>query len=151
MNVYINQFIAAGRMTGDPQIIPYGKQGKEMAKFSLAMNKPGRFRNQTIFIDVSVFGGSVDFVKRFLKKGSSVFCVGEIDYSTWTDNLGEKRNTLSMKAYTVISLTGAGEPIEDNGDDAPAPDGDDVPPFPRGNSRYAPGSSYSDEDDTPPF
>ncbi len=149
MSTYINHVIVAGVIVKDPEFVTYGQQGKEMAKFPLALNKPSRGgRRNTIFVNVSVFGSSVTFIKNYLGKGSAVLCNGELNYSTWKDKLGEERRELAMTAFNVSGLDRGDRSDElNNADNSYYEAPQDVAPFPRGDARFAPGA----DDDTPPF
>jgi len=95
-----------GRLTRDVQIRPtqYGSIGS----FGLAVNRRGKGPNakeETTFVDITVFAKLADVCAQYLRKGSPVFAAGHLKLEQWNDRTtGEKRSKLGVVAETVQFL-----------------------------------------------
>jgi single-strand DNA-binding protein len=103
---YENNFTVIGNLTKKPEINYHtNKKGDEFAlcKFNLAANKPGK-DDETLFIDVSIFGSLGEACAEYLDKGSPVYITGELIYDTWKDENGKNISKISLKATNVQFL-----------------------------------------------
>jgi single-strand DNA-binding protein len=105
----LNKVIVAGRLTRDPEL-RYTPQGKPWCRISIANTRyfkgsDGERREDTAFIDVTVWGPMAEFVGERLKKGRPVIVDGSLRSSEWEDKeSGQKRRKLEVNAQRVAPL-----------------------------------------------
>ena len=130
-----------GHLGQDPEM-RYTNTGVPVASFSVATKKnwtgaDGQRQEKTVWFRVSSWQKQAEIVTQYLKKGSKVHVVGEIEEPrVFTDRDGNARSSLEMRAFTVTFLDSRtdsqqqGGPVQNNGSAAPAPIApadDDVP------------------------
>lgn len=86
----INKVILIGNVTKDPEI-RQTKDGKEIASFSLATNerwkdKNGEKKEKVEFHNISAFGGVVNVIKNYVKKGSKLYIEGALETQKYEKN-----------------------------------------------------------------
>ena len=105
----INKVSLAGRLTRDPEL-RYIASGTAVCKLGLAVSrkfktKTGETREDTLFINVTVWGQSGEFCNEYMKKGTPVMVEGRLSSNEWEDkNTGQKRSTIEVTADRVQSL-----------------------------------------------
>ncbi|MBI4576106.1 MAG: single-stranded DNA-binding protein [Planctomycetes bacterium] len=114
-----NSVMLLGNLTRDPELrsLP---SGSPVAEFGLAVNRvwngaEGEKREETCFVEVSVYGRSAENVHRYLRKGRPVFLQGRLKYDAWTGEDGKKRSKLKVVAERVQFLNSR----RDGGKDSP--------------------------------
>jgi single-strand DNA-binding protein len=91
-----NKVFLIGRLTRDPQL-RYTPGGAPVADLGLATSrtyntKDGERREDTLFIDVTVWNRQAENCCQYLAKGRMVHVEGYLKMETWEDrNTGEKR------------------------------------------------------------
>ena len=78
----LNKVCLIGHVGRDPEIV-YFKSGDGVAKFSLATtekwkSKEGEQKEKTEWINVEVFGGTVEVVKNYVEKGKQLYIEGQL-------------------------------------------------------------------------
>jgi len=137
----LNRVFLMGNLTRDPEL-RYIPSGQAVCAFGLAVNNKygsGDDRKEdTLFIDVTVWGKAAESSAEYLKKGSPVFIEGRLRLRQWDDKeTGQKRSKMEVTASTVQFLPsarqggGAAKGGSQGGEEPPtdmpsAPD-DDVP------------------------
>lgn len=117
----INKVILAGNLTRDPEL-KYIPSGTALCKLGLAVNrkfktKSGELKEDTLFINVDVWGASAEFCGQNLRKGRAVMVEGRLKSDDWEDkNTGQKRTSFSVTADRVQMLS-----WEDRGGSSSAP------------------------------
>lgn len=105
----LNKVILAGRLTRDPEL-RYTPQGKPWCRVSVANTRyfkgsDGERREDTTFVDVTVWGPMAEFVGERLKKGRPVIVDGSLRSSEWEDKeSGQKRRKLEVNAQRIAPL-----------------------------------------------
>lgn len=105
----LNKVIIAGRLTRDPEL-RYTTSGKPYCKVGVAntryyKSQDGERREDTAFVDVTVWGPQAEFVGERLKKGRPVLVEGSLRSSEWEDKAtGQKRSRLEVNAQRVTPL-----------------------------------------------
>lgn len=105
----INRVTIAGRLTRDPEL-RYIQSGTAVCKLGLAVSrkfktKTGETREETLFINATVWGQSGEWVGERLKKGAPVLVEGSLKSSEWEDkNTGQKRTAIDINANRVQPL-----------------------------------------------
>lgn len=104
-----NQVVLAGNLTRDPEL-RYTPSGTAVADLRLAVNTPykgksGQVEENTLFIDVTVWGRQAELVAQYLKKGRQVLIDGRLDYEEWeAKDGGGKRSRHRVTANRVQFL-----------------------------------------------
>ncbi len=104
----LNCFVGIGRLTRDPEL-RYTPSGRAVCRFGLAINRS--YKNQegnnvedTLFINVSVWGKQAEYSSQFLRKGRRTALNGELRSNNWQDREGNKRVSFEINARTIQFL-----------------------------------------------
>lgn len=96
----LNCVTLIGRLCAAPEL-KTTPSGKEVCSFTLAVDrsytKPGEQR-QADFIPVVAWESNALFVSRYFSKGSLIAVMGSIQSRIYTDNKGNKRTSIEIKA-----------------------------------------------------
>jgi single-strand DNA-binding protein len=157
----LNKYLFMGRLTADPEIRHTGN-GNAVSDLRLVTNNryttsSGEQREDTLFIDCTVWGRTAENCCNYLRKGSKVFIEGRLKLETWEDKkTGEKRSKIKLEADRVQFLDSKrSDETEEAPEPAPAP-ARQAAPAPARTARPAAGRRQAvpaaDEmDDTIPF
>ncbi len=119
-----NTVLLTGRLTRDAEL-KYTAGGVAMCRFALAVNrrfkdsKSGEWKDDTSYVDVSVWREAAERCGKILKKGSPVHIEGRLrSYAVESKEDGAKRTKLEVEARRVQILekasssgvTGGAEP-----------------------------------------
>ena len=157
----VNKVILIGNVTRDPEI-KYTPKGSAVTDLGLAVNRyytldGGEKKEETTFVDVTLWGRQAEIAGEYLKKGSPVYIEGRLQMDTWEDKqTGQKRSRLRVVAENLQLLgsrQGGGRPPSQSSEfeEAPSstfrsqPSSSPLPPPP--NKPVAP--SQPDDDDIP--
>lgn len=113
----INDVTIAGRLTRDPGQRPNGPVGFGMASTRYYKDKSGERREDTVFIDVEVWGAAGEYVKQNIAKGDPVLVEGRLKFDAWEATDGSKRSQIRIAAQRVQALAWKGK---SGGDEKPA-------------------------------
>ena len=110
----LNKIFLMGRLTFDPELrrTPSGTAVVElrMATSRSWMGKDGDRKEETLFIDVTVWDRQAETCAQYLKKGSSIHVDGYLKMDTWDDKTtGEKRSKIKVQADRVQFLDRRGD------------------------------------------
>lgn len=105
----LNKVFLMGRLTFDPELrrIP---SGTAVAELRLATSRSwsgrdGERREETLFIDVTVWDRQAETCCQYLKKGSAVHVEGYLKMDSWDDKTtGEKRSKIRVQGERVQFL-----------------------------------------------
>lgn len=111
----MNKFICSGNLTRDVELAAT-PNGVSVAKFAIAVNR--RFSNAdgervTDFFNIVVWRGQAENCAKYLKKGSKVAIVGELQTRTYEDKDGVKRYVTEVQADEVEFLSAKQEQESD--------------------------------------
>ena len=101
-----NKVILVGNLTRGVEL-KYTPTGTAIAKFGLATNRTykddvtGENKQETMFIDITVFGRSAEIANQYLRKGRRVLIEGRLVLDQWIDQSGQKRSKHSIVAEKV--------------------------------------------------
>lgn len=105
-----NRVIMIGNLTKDPEL-RYTASGLAVANFRLAVNskfKAGdEFKEESLFIDVVVWGKQGESCSQYLAKGRPVLVEGRLQERSW-ESEGQRRSKMEIVAQTVRFLGGRG-------------------------------------------
>jgi single-strand DNA-binding protein len=139
----MNKVYLVGRLTRDPEL-RYLPSGTALCKLGLAVSRnyrtrEGERREDTTFLNVSVWEKQAEFIGENLQKGRPVLIEGSLQSNEWEDkNTGQKRTMIEVRAQRVQPLdwddrggsgqrsSGGGGRQQSQGDEEPVPE-DDIP------------------------
>ena len=109
----LNKVFLAGRLTRDPQL-RFTPSGTPVADFGLAINRvwndaSGQRREETCFVDVTVWRRQAEVCHKHLKKGRAVLLEGRLTLDTWEGQDGQKRSRLRVVAERIQFIDWPGE------------------------------------------
>src|ERR687896_178173 len=99
----LNKVMLMGNITRDPEV-RYTPKGTAVADITLAVNRvystdSGEKREETTFVDVTLWGRTAEIAGEYLKKGRPVLIEGRLQLDTWDDKQsGQKRSKLKVVA-----------------------------------------------------
>ncbi len=105
----LNKVFLMGRLTADPELrrTPSGIAVTElrMATTRSWAGRDGERREETLFMDVTVWDRQAETCCQYLRKGSSIHVEGSLRMDNWEDkNTGEKRSKIRVTADRVQFL-----------------------------------------------
>jgi single-strand DNA-binding protein len=110
-----NKVILLGNLTRDPQV-RYTPGGTAVAELGLAVNrtwfdqKTNTRRDETTFVDVTLWGRQAEVAGEYLAKGRQVLIEGRLQLDTWEDKeSGQKRSKLKVVSENMKMVGGKGE------------------------------------------
>lgn len=105
----INKLMIAGRLTRNPEL-RYIPSGTALCKLSVAHSKKfktksGEEREDKVFLNVTVWGKTAEWVADKLRKGDPVLVEGRLTMNEWEDkNTGQKRSSIEVNAERVQQM-----------------------------------------------
>jgi single-strand DNA-binding protein len=134
----LNKVYLAGRLTNDPEL-KYLPSGVAVCKMRMASTRyykgrDGERKEESLFIDVTVWDKQGEYLGQRLRQGAPVLVEGRLKMDSWEDKTsGQKRTKLEIQAMRVQELawsenrpTGAVTPEPRAGQEEPIPE-DDIP------------------------
>lgn len=124
----MNQFTFVGNLTQDPKLTPLD-QGNQVGHLRVAVNTNAKGEEQTLFVDVTVWGRMAEVCEEYLSKGSKIFVTGSLWTDSWVGDDGKERFDLKVNADKVqfISTQGPQEEPETVTEEDSEVSDDDVP------------------------
>jgi single-strand DNA-binding protein len=97
----MNKVMLLGNLTRDVEVTYSKNGGLAIGKSGIAVNRKtktqsGEMRDETMFIDFTVFGGAADTIGRYFRRGSKILIEGRLQFDQWTDQNGGKRSRHSV-------------------------------------------------------
>jgi single-strand DNA-binding protein len=104
----LNRVFLMGNLTRDIEL-NHGKNGQPVTNIRLAVNRvyttqSGEKKEEVCYVTVVVWGKQAEACHTYLKKGSSIFVEGRLQYRTWEDAQGVKKSVLEVVADRVQFL-----------------------------------------------
>lgn len=110
-----NKVLLLGNLTRDPQV-RYTPGGTAVAELGLAVNRTwfdkqaNQKKEETTFVDVTLWGRQAEVAGEYLSKGRSVFIEGRLQLDQWEDKTsGEKRSKLKVVGEAMQMIGGRAE------------------------------------------
>ena len=107
----LNKVMLIGNCTRDPEI-RYTPKGTALVELGLAVNRSytadnGERREETTFVDVTLWGRQAEVANEYLRKGRPVFIEGRLQLDSWEDKqTGQKRSKLRVVGEGMQLLGG---------------------------------------------
>ena len=99
-----NKVILLGNLTRDPEM-RQTPSGTAVCSFGIATNRKYRQgeeqKEEVCFVDITVFGRQAELATQYLSKGRMVLLEGRLQYRTWEDQNGQRRNKLDVVAENI--------------------------------------------------
>jgi single-strand DNA-binding protein len=105
----LNKVFLIGNLTRDPEL-RYTPSGAAVTDLGLAVNRQyttreGERRDETLFVDITVWNRQAETCCQYLKKGRPIHVEGFLRMDSWEDkNTGEKRTKVRVEADRVQFL-----------------------------------------------
>ncbi len=126
-----NKVILIGNLTKDPEV-RYTPQGTPVTSFRLAVNQKYKsgdeMKQDTLFIDIVVWGKQGETCGQYLNKGSAVLVEGRLQERRW-ESEGQQRSKFEVVASQVRFLSSKRETPSSEGDITPPEATTDLEPF----------------------
>lgn len=101
-----NKAILIGNLTRDPEL-RYTPSGTPVTSFGIAVNtrykQSDEMKEETLFIDIVVFGKQAESCSQYLSKGNPVLVEGRLQERRW-ESEGQHRRKVEVVAQTVRFL-----------------------------------------------
>lgn len=156
----LNKVMLMGNLTRDPEL-RYTPSGRPVADISLAINRvwideqKGK-QEETIFVDVTLWGRQAELASQYLSKGRGAFIEGRLQMDTWDDKeTGKKRSKLKVVGDTLQFLpdgkgaSGGGQSGGSNYPPRQAAQPQRYANPPQSQSAPAPMDDFQDDEDIP--
>lgn len=105
----LNRVLLIGNLTRDPEV-RYTPKGTAVAEIGLAVNRvysgeDGEKKEETTFVDVTLWARQAEIAGQYLKKGRPLFIEGRLQLDSWDDKqTGQKRSKLRVVAENIQML-----------------------------------------------
>ncbi len=94
-----------GNLGKDPETRT-SQTGTGFTTFSIAINKQGAGReDKPLWVNVTAFGKTSEFVSKYLKQGSMVFVQGTLEVQEYEGKDGKNHTSVKLLANKVVSLS----------------------------------------------
>lgn len=146
-----NKVMLLGNCTRDPEV-KYTPKGSAVTDLGLAVNRfyttdGGEKREETTFVDVTMWGRQAEIAGEYLKKGRPVFIEGRLQLDTWDDKqTGQKRSKLRVVCENFQLLGSRDGGGEGGGGGRPSGGGRSTG---KSSASSAPSGDEASEDDIP--
>lgn len=105
----LNKVLLIGNLTKDPEL-RYTPTGIKVAQLRIAVNKKFKdksdnLKEDTCFINVNVWDKQAENCHKYLKKGSSIFVEGSLEYREWETEDKQKRSIIEVRGQRVQFLS----------------------------------------------
>ncbi|MGJ8632709.1 MAG: single-stranded DNA-binding protein [Luteolibacter sp.] len=149
----LNKVMLIGNLTRDPEL-RHTPKGLAVTDLGVAVNRRtqdgnGGWRDETTFVDVTVWGNTAENAQKYLSKGRGVFIEGRLQMDTWDDKAtGQKRSKLKVVGEVLQFLPdgkgGGARQSSDSGQSSQGGGGAS-----RQGGSAGPPDDYQEEDDIP--
>jgi single-strand DNA-binding protein len=105
----LNRVLLIGNLTRDPEV-RYTPKGTAVAEIGLAINRvysgeDGAKKEETTFVEVTLWARQAEIAGQYLKKGRPVFIEGRLQLDSWDDKqTGQKRSRLRVVSESLQLL-----------------------------------------------
>jgi len=90
--------------------------GSAVAKTGLAVNRSwkdkltGEQKQETMFVDVAIYGKSAEIANQYMTKGKKVLIEGRLVLEQWMDQTGQKRSkhTVAVDSFEFLDSKSSG-------------------------------------------
>ncbi len=151
----LNKVMLIGNLTRDPEL-RYTPKGTAVADISLAINRvwnneQNQKQEETIFVDVTLWGRQAELAQQYLTKGRGAYIEGRLQMDTWDDKeTGKKRSKLKVIGESLQFLPdGRGQQGGGGGGQPASRPPQQQRSGPPQGATAAPADDFQEEDDIP--
>jgi len=151
----LNKVMLIGNLTRDPEL-RYTPKGTAVADISLAINRvwnneQNQKQEETIFVDVTLWGRQAELAQQYLTKGRGAYIEGRLQMDTWDDKeTGKKRSKLKVIGESLQFLPdGRGQQGGGGGGQPGSRPPQQQRSGPPQGASAAPADEFQEEDDIP--
>ena len=107
----LNKVMLIGNLTRDPEV-RYTPKGTAVTDIGLAVNRnyttdTGEKREDTTFVDITLWGRQAEVVGQYMKKGRPIYIEGRLQMDTWVDKTtNQNRSKLKVIGESFQFLGG---------------------------------------------
>ena len=120
----LNKTLLIGNTTR-PIELRYLPSGSPVAKTGLAVNRvwkdklSGEQKQETMFIDVVIYGKSAEIANQYMLKGKKVLVEGRLVLEQWMDQAGQKRSrhVIAVESFQFLDSKSSESSYESGSDD----------------------------------
>ena len=147
----INRVVLTGNLTKDPDLRAT-PSGTPVCSLRLACNgrrknnETNQWEDQPNYFDITVWGAQGENCSKYLTKGRGVAIDGRLQWREWTDQSGNKRQSVDIIAENVQFLGGRDDAGNGNGFSSSARVAESDVPIDTGDFERAPVGTGADED-----
>lgn len=141
----------AGRVGRDPET-RFTPDGKKVISFSIATNRKRKGQEETVWYRVTIWGDQYDNMMPYIKKGTALIVVGDLDAGLYTDKEGKPQVSLDINAKMItFSPFGGKSDSKEEGGHGSTSHNEYSSETQRGTGSYQPASSSNsfNEEDLP--
>lgn len=95
MSVSYNRVVVAGNVTRDVEL-KYISSGTAVADITLAINSVRKDKEETTFVDITLWARNAEVAAEFVKKGDPLLIEGRLQLDKWENQEGEKRSKMKV-------------------------------------------------------
>lgn len=116
-----NKVFLMGNLTRDPEL-RYTPSGTPVCEFGLAVNRQyttreGEQREETCFVDVTMWGKRGVVISEYFTKGRPIFIEGRLKYDSWESAEGRRSKlTVTAENFEFVGGRGGGGRGDSGGD-----------------------------------
>lgn len=105
----------AGRVGRDPET-RFTPDGKKVISFSVATSRKRKGQEETVWYRVTIWGDQFDNMMPYIKKGSALMVMGDLEARLYTDKEGKTQVSLEITARVIHFLpSGSGKSDKEEG------------------------------------
>ena len=94
-----------GNLIRDPEL-RHTTSGMAVADIGLAINRKTKEREETTFVDITLWGKQAELAGQYLRKGRPVYIEGRLQLDSWEDLGGQKRTKLKVVGEAIQFIDG---------------------------------------------
>ena len=133
-----NKIVMVGYLARDIEL-RYLPSGAAIAKSAIATShryktQTGEQKEETCFLDFSVFGKSAEILNQYVRKGSKVLLEGRLALEQWTAQDGTNRSKHSLRVETFKFLDNKSDSIPQQSGQYQVPKDNNQTPKPQQNN-----------------
>lgn len=96
----MNKVYIIGRLTKDPEL-RYTSNDKAVSSYTVALNDGYGEKQETIFVNITTWNKSAEFVSKYFKKGQQIAIIGRLVNNDYTDKNGNNIHTLNVVSEEI--------------------------------------------------
>jgi len=99
-------YVCVGRVTRDVEL-RYIASGMAVCDLGIAINEKRKDKEETLFLDVTVWGKTAEFCSNYISRGRLVLIDGRLQMDKWTDKEGNVRSKVKLVCNNLQVLDSA--------------------------------------------